>query len=103
MSQRKKTGKSAQDILGEVLRRAPLFGVADLNLPKEIRRSLAGNIENLRNGVLDIVAVEVSRVLGKIDLEKLTDYVLKNYSLRLEAKIELAPKKRKNGASKAKK
>lgn len=94
MKRNKKLRRSAQDILGDVLRKVPLSGVAELNVPKEIRKAVVANIENLRNGVLDVFAVEISRVLSKLDVQKLTDEVLKNYTLKIEAKIELQPKGR---------
>lgn len=101
MRREKRPRRSAQDIIGEVLRKVPLSGVAELNVPKEIRKALVANIENLRNGVLDVFAVEISRVLSKLDAQKLADEVFKNYVLKVEAKIELQPKNR--ARSKAKK
>lgn len=103
MRKKKKLRRSAQDIIGEVLRKMPLSGVAELNVPKEIRKAVVANIENLRNGVLDVFAVEISRVLSKLDVQKLTDEVLKNYTLKIEANIELKPKGRGAVQMKAKK
>jgi|GEM_PF-6732872 len=82
-----------QGLIGDVLRRVPLANVSDLRVPKDIRRVLVENIENLRENAVDVFAKEISKVLAKIDVHNIVDDVLKNYSLRLEARIDLVPKK----------
>ncbi len=82
-----------QGLIGDVLRRVPLGGVSDLRLPSDIKRVLVANIENLRENAVDVFAKEISKVLAKIDVHNIVEDVLKNYSLRLEARIDLIPKK----------
>jgi hypothetical protein len=82
-----------QGLIGDVLRRVPLGNVSELRIPKDIRRVLVDNIESLRENAVDIFAKEISKVLAKIDVHNIVDDVLKNYSLRLEARIDLVPKK----------
>lgn len=82
-----------QGLIGDVLRRVPLGGVSDLRMPSDIKRVLVANIENLRENAVDVFAKEISKVLAKIDVHNIVDDVLKNYSLRLEARIDLVPKK----------
>lgn len=98
---RKGLRRGAQGLIGDVLRKVPLGGMSDLGPKIDLRRVLVQNIENLRENAVDVFANEISKVLGKIDVHRIVEDVLKNYSLRLEARIDLVPKK---GASrKAKK
>jgi hypothetical protein len=84
--------KSAQGIIGDVLRKVPLSGVAELRLPNDIRRVLVQNIEKVRENAVDVFAKEISKVLAKIDVHNIVEDVLQNYSLRIEARIDLTPK-----------
>jgi hypothetical protein len=62
------------------------------------------NIDNLRENALDIFAKEISKVLSKVDVQHIVDDVLRNYTLRLEAKIDLVPKgRRAKGGKKGRK
>jgi hypothetical protein len=91
-------------ILGEVLRKVPISGAAEIKVPSDIRRVLLANVDNLRENALDIFAKEISKVLSKVDVQHIVDNVLKNYTLRLEAKIDLIPKgRRAKGGKKGKK
>lgn len=83
-----------QGLIGDVLRRVPLGGVSDLRVPTDIKRVLVANIENLRENAVDVFAKEISKVLAKIDVHNIVEDVLRNYSLRLEARIDLVPKKK---------
>ena len=83
-----------QGLLADVLRRASLSGVGEIRLPAELRRALVSNIEKLRENAVDIFAKEISRVVSKIDAKHMVDDVLQNYTLRLEARIDLVPKAR---------
>lgn len=85
MSRRER--RSAHEVIGDVLRKVPLSGVVS-------------NVEILREGVLEIFAKEVSRVLKKVDFERLADHVLKGYTLHIEAKVDLVPKGRKKKGAK---
>lgn len=89
---RKQIRKSAQDIIGDVLKKMPLSGVAEIRVPSDIKRVLVANIEKLRENALDIFAKEISKVLSKLDVQHIVDDVLKNYTLRVEAKVDLLPK-----------
>lgn len=80
-------------LIGDVLRRVPLGAVPDLKVPSDIRRVLVANIENLRENAVDVFAKEISKVLSRIDVHNIVEDVLQNYSLRLEARIDLVPKK----------
>jgi len=80
-------------LISDVLRRVPLGNVPELRVPKDIRRVLVANIENLRENAVDVFAKEISKVLAKIDVHSIVEDVLQNYSLRLEARIDLVPKK----------
>jgi hypothetical protein len=85
--------KSAQGLIGDVLRKVPpLSGVAELRVPNDIRRVLVQNIEKVRENAVDVFAKEISKVLAKIDVHNIVDDVLKSYSLRIEARIDLTPK-----------
>jgi hypothetical protein len=99
---RKPLQKGAQKFLGDVLRRVPISGVSEIRVPSDVRKVLVTNIENLRESALDIFAKEISKVLAKIDMQHIVDDVLQNYTLRLEARIDLVPKARgtKEGAGK---
>lgn len=91
---KRKIGRSAQEMIGGVLRKVPLAGVGEIRLPSDIRRIIVSNVENLRENALAIFAKEVSRVLSKVDTQHIVDQVLKNYSLRVEARLDLVPKSR---------
>ena len=82
-----------QGLIGDVLRRVPINAVPEIRTPKDIRRVLVANIENLRENAVDVFAKEISKVLAKIDVHSIVEDMLKNYSLRLEARIDLIPKK----------
>ncbi len=99
---KKQIQKSASGIWGGVLRKVPLQGVAEIRVPSDIRRLLVSNIENLRENALDIFAKEISKVLSKVDFQSIIDDVLKNYTLKIEAKVELHPKGNRNRNSKQK-
>jgi hypothetical protein len=74
-------------MIGGVLRKVQLGGVVN-------------NVEVFRENVLAIFAKEISRVLSKVDLQRLTDSVIRDYSLRIEARIDLVPKNRKKKVKK---
>jgi hypothetical protein len=87
-----------QSLLGDVLRKATLSGVGEIRLPGDLRKALVSNIEKMRENALDIFAKEISKVLAKVDVKHIVDDVLQNYTLRVEARIDLVPKA---GAAKA--
>jgi hypothetical protein len=84
--------KGAQGLLGDVLRKVPLSGVGEIRVPSDIRRVLVQNIEKVRESAVDVFAKEISKVLAKIDVHNIVEDVLQNYSLRIEARIDLTPK-----------
>lgn len=96
---REKHPRSRQGFLGDVLRRVPLSGVAELKMPKDIHRVLVQNIEKVRESAVDIFAKEISKVLARIDVHNIVDDVLQNYSLRIEARIDLSPKHKETSRS----
>ena len=89
---RKGIRKGAQGLLGDVLRKMPLPGGAELPFPNEIRRALVQNIEKVRESAVDILAKEISKVVSRIDVHNIIEDVARNYSLRIEARIDLTPK-----------
>lgn len=101
---KKRIRQSAQGILGDVLRKVPLSGVAEIRVPSDLRRAVVANIEKMRESALDVFSNEVSKVLARVDVQHIVDDVLRNYTLRLEARIDLIPKgPRAKGSRKAKK
>lgn len=94
--------KTSGGIWGGVLRKVPLQGVAEIRVPSDLRRVLVSNIENLRENALEVFAREISKVLSKVDFQQIVENTVKNYTLRIEAKIDLVPKG-KNQKSKGKK
>ncbi len=101
---KKQFQKKASGLLGDVLRKVPLQGVAEIRVPSDIRRVLVANIENLRENALEVFAREISKVLAKVDFQQIVDNTLKNYTLRIDAKIDLVPKEMlKGGKTKGKK
>jgi hypothetical protein len=93
---RKHLQKGAHTFLGDVLRKVPISGVGEIRVPSDVRRVIVRNIENLRESALDIFAKEISKVLAKLDVDDL----LNNYTIRLEARVDLVPKRRKGQAGK---
>jgi hypothetical protein len=81
-----------QSLLGDVLRKATLSGVGEIRLPGDLRKALVSNIEKMRENAVDIFAKEVSKVLARVDVKRIVDDVLQNYTLRVEAHIDLVPK-----------
>jgi len=79
-------------LIGEVLRKVPLGGGEGLSLPSDVRRVLVQNIEKVREAAVDILAKEISKVVSRIDVHNIIEDVAKNYSLRIEARIDLTPK-----------
>ncbi len=101
---KKQFQKKASGLLGDVLRKVPLQGVAEIRVPSDIRRVLVANIENLRENALEVFAREISKVLAKVDFQQIVDNTLKNYTLRIDVKIDLVPKEMlKGGKTKGKK
>ena len=101
---KKKIRQSAQGLLGDVLRKVPLSGVGEIRVPSDLRRALVANIEKMRESALDVFSNEVSKVLSRVDVQHIVDDVLRNYTLRLEARIDLVPKgSRVKASRKAKK
>ena len=98
---RKKRNTKKQGSFVDVFRKGAFSGVTELRMPKEIRRALLANIENIREGALEIFAQEVSRVLSKVDFQRVVNDVLQNYTLNLEARITLSPKKKSKDITKA--
>lgn len=92
MAKRRGIRKHAQGIIGDVLRKVPLSGVAELRVPNDIRRALLQNIDKVRESAVDIFAKEISKVLAKIDVHNIVEDVLRSYSLRVEARLDLVPK-----------
>ena len=95
--------KRAEGLIGDVLRKVPLGGVGEIRVPGDLRRVIVKNVEGLRESALAIFAKEISRVVSKVDVQHILDDVLKNYSLRLEARIDFQPKRKGAARKKGKK
>ncbi|MCO5142024.1 MAG: hypothetical protein M9962_02915 [Oligoflexia bacterium] len=89
---KKRIQKSAQGLLGDVLRKVPIGGVGEIKVPSDVRRVLFANIEKMRESALDIFAKEVARVLSQIDFQKILKDAFDNYTLKIEARVKLEPK-----------
>lgn len=85
--------KLSESLLGDVIRKAAIGG----GLPSDVKRVVVDNIESLRESAVDIFAQEVSKVLSRLDVQRIADDVFRNYTLHLEAKLELKPKKKGRG------
>ncbi len=85
---KKKIQRSAHGLFGDVLRRVPL----SVDVSADLRRVLVSNVEKLRDNATDIFAKEISKVLAKIDVNHIVDDILQNYTVRLEARIDLVPR-----------
>lgn len=96
---KKKIGES---LLGDVLRKVPIAGVDGMRLSADVKRVVVTNVEALRESALDVFAHEVSKVLSRLDFQRIADDVFRNYSLKLEAKIELQPKRKRSGKAQKK-
>lgn len=79
-------------LLGDVLKRVTV----GQQLPKDLGAALLASVENLRQGVQQTFAVEISRVLSKVDFSEIANDIASNYSLKVNAEIRLEPKKGKN-------
>jgi hypothetical protein len=100
----KKQVRNAQGILVDVLRKVPpLSGVAEIRMPSDLKRVLVSNIENLRENAVEIFAREISHVLAKVDFQNIIDDLVKNYTVRVEARIDLLPKRAKQSPRRRKK
>jgi hypothetical protein len=86
--------KSAQGLIGDVLRKVPLTGVSDIRVPSDLRRAIVKNVEHLRENALAIFAKEISRVVSRVDVQHIVDDVLNNYSLRVDSKVDFFPKRK---------
>lgn len=84
--------RGAKSIIGDVLRKVPLTGAAEIRVPSDIRKVLVANIENMRESAVDIFANEISKLLSRVDFQQIVGDVLKNYTLRVDARFELVPK-----------
>jgi hypothetical protein len=101
---KKQFQKRASGLLGDVLRKVPLQGVAEIRVPSDLRKVLVANIDILRDNALEVFAREISKVLAKVDFQQIVDNTLKNYTLRIEARLDLVPKEtHKSSKTKGKK
>jgi hypothetical protein len=92
--------KLGETLLGDVLRKAAAGGVDGLRLSTDVKRVVVENIEGLRESAVDIFAHEVSKVLSRMDVQRIADDVFRNYTLHVEAKLELQPKKKRKSVKK---
>lgn len=90
---RRKLG--ARSLIEEVLRKIP----GELKVPSDVRQVLIKNVEGLRSGVLDIFSTEIAKTLSKVDFQRMLVDVMRNYTVHLDAKIDLIPKNGKKRSS----
>jgi len=81
-----------QSLLGDVLRKATMSGVGEIRLPGDLKKAIVSNMDKMRENALEIFAKEISKLLAKVDVKHIVDDVLQNYTLRVEARIDLVPK-----------
>lgn len=82
MAKRKRQEK-IQDFVGDVLRP---------RLPKEIVEGVLSNVEKVRQGVLNSFSTEVSKMVSRLDVQKLTEELAKNYKVKINAEISFEPR-----------
>ena len=100
---RSRLSRGAQGLIGDVLKKVPITGVGDIRVPSDVRRLIVANVESLRESALEIFANELSRFIRKVDVQHVLDDILNNYTLKLEARIDLQPKKGRRRPKTAKK
>ena len=83
-----KRRSGARFLIEEILRKVP----GELKVPSDVKRALLNNVEGLRSGVLDIFSTEIAKTLSKVDFQRMLVDVMRNYTIHLDAKIDLIPK-----------
>lgn len=86
--------KRAEGLIGDVLRKVPLGGVAEIRVPGDLRRVIVANVESLRENALAILSKEIARVVSQVDVQRIVDHVLRNYTFHVEARVGFSPKKK---------
>jgi hypothetical protein len=95
-----KRKSGARALIEEILRKVP----SELKVPSDVRKVLLNNVDGLRSGVLDIFSTEIAKMLSKVDFQRMLVDVMRNYTVHLDAKIDLIPKSgHKNGLKNSKK
>ena len=89
----KKRQRREPGLFSDMLRKVQFSG--DLLPRADIRKIVVSNIENLRDNALDVFASEVSKMLNRMDAQKILHAVLAGYTIKLEARINLEPKDKK--------
>ena len=82
--------RGAKGLLNDVLRKVPLTGVSDIRGAGDLRKVLLANVDLLRDNALDIFAKEVSKVLSKVDVQRL-DALVRAHTLDGAPRPALAP------------
>lgn len=81
--------------IADVFRKRPFTVVSDLKGTGEISKLLLSNMGAFRSNITEVLSKEVSKVINKVDVSKLLHQVLKDYTIKVEAKIEFQPKSKK--------
>lgn len=94
--------------IGDTLKRLASLGVgaafmtedaiksvlSDVPLPKDIINGLLSNAKNAKEDFVTSLREELRAYFSKIDLKKLTDYVLENYDVEVNASLSFKKKKK---------
>lgn len=66
--------------------------VSDLPLPKDILNGLLQNAKSAKEDLANAMREEFRKYLSKVDPEKLTENILENYDIEVEAKLKFKKK-----------
>jgi hypothetical protein len=80
----------APELLNDIVRRM----ASELQMPKDALESAIENMGKFRQGALDGISREVGKALNRVDFGRITNDILENYTLKVNAEIRLEPKKK---------
>ncbi|GAB4015356.1 MAG: hypothetical protein Fur0010_14290 [Bdellovibrio sp.] len=66
--------------------------VGDIPLPKDILSGLLQNAKSAKEDLANALREEFRKYLSKVDPEKLTENILENYDIEVEAKLKFKKK-----------
>lgn len=95
--------EKADSGLGDLFKRIQSLGSAateenikniikDIPTAKDVVQNLMQNAKGAKSEVANMLQEEFRKYLGKVDLEKIVDYVAENYDLDVSTKVSLKKK-----------
>ena len=95
---------------GDLLRKVSALGAAatedniksmlkDIPAAKDVVQNLMQNAKGAKGEVAKMLQDEFRKYLGKVDIEKIVDYVAENYDLDVKTQVSLKKKTKKKGQS----